>query len=211
MNIPTTLEALIIIVLIFIPGMILSQLLRSAVAFYPSEPNAWHFLSMGAIGLALHVPVFLAWTHFLVEWYREGTLPEQWVNATLWVLFAIFLWPIMVGEGTLRLVQREGVDAFLDRYGMAYKDRPPTAWDWAVNISETRWVKIRLKDGTWVAGWFGPSSFASIYKNNKDLYLERTWYLDANGDISDQEPNTDGIWIAHDQIQYMTFQHGQGN
>lgn len=33
MSIPTTYEALIIVVLVFVPGIILSQLVRSAIAF----------------------------------------------------------------------------------------------------------------------------------------------------------------------------------
>ena len=208
---------MIIVVLIFIPGMILSQIVRHAIAFYPNTPNAWHFMSMAAVGLALHVPVYLIWTHYLTTWYRCSdpalagceTLDQHWMNATLWVGFAIFAWPVLIGVILVGLVRSDRVNNVLETYGMGSFDRTPSAWDWAVNTTETRWVRIQLRNGSWVAGWYGVDSFASLYKPNKDIYLEEMWYLDAVGDIDQQDPNTDGVWIAHDQIAYMTFQRGQ--
>lgn len=211
MNIPTTYEALIIIALIFVPGIILSQLVRSAIAFYPETVNAWHFIAMGAVGLFLHALVFPFWTRYVVDWYIDSTIDDHWQNTYAWFIVVIFIWPVLAGVFIAWLVRRKIVDKLLDKLGMSYVDRTPTAWDWAVRVPETRWIRVYLNDGKIVAGWYGKKSFSSLYHSKRDIYLEQMWLLDDEETITEPQANTDGVWISHEAIRNIVFQKGQEN
>jgi hypothetical protein len=210
-SIPTTYEALIIVVLVFVPGIILSQLVRSAISFYPDAFNAWHFVAMGATGLFLHTLVFPFWTRFVLDWYLSGTLEEHWLSSYLWFVMVIFIWPVIAGLLIAWAVRQQVMDHMLNRLGMSYVDRTPTAWDWAVRIPQTRWVRIYLIDGEVIGGWYGRKSFASLTHSKQDIYLEEMWLLDENGTFSEPHVNTDGVWVAHDAIRNVVFQTGQSD
>lgn len=208
MNIPTTYEALVIIALIFVPGLICGQMVRQAISFHPDKFHAWHFLSIGAAGLFLHTLAFPIWTRHIVTWYVDRRLEDHWVNTFFWFLCVNFIWPVIAGAFVIWALRWTWFDRMLDKIGMAYVDRTPTAWDWAVRTPQTRWVRVYLNDGQIIAGWFGRSSFASLYQSRRDIYLEQVWLLDDEGTIIEQQVNTDGVWIGSDAISRIVFQIG---
>lgn len=206
MSIPTTYEALIIVVLVFVPGIILSQIIRSSIVFYPEQINAWHFISMGAVGLFLHALVYPLWTWRIAKWYFAGTIDNHWAGVYAWFVVVIFLWPVVAGVLLAWLLRRQAIDRMLDKLGMDYVDRTPTAWDYAVRVPYERWVHVYLNDGTVIAGWFGQKSFSSLYHSKRDIYLEEVWLTDEDGTIIEPQIYTDGVWIAHDAIRNIVFQ-----
>lgn len=209
LNVPTTYEAVVIVALIFVPGLILGQIIRQAISFYPEQVHGWHFLAIGATGLFLHTLAFPLWTRFVVDWYVADEIDDHWLASYAWFLAVIFVWPVAAGKLVVRLLRYDWVDRQLDKIGMAYVDRTPTAWDWAVRTPETRWVVVHLNDGTMIGGWFGRHSFASLYRSKRDIYLEQMWLLDENGTFIESQVNTDGVWIGHDAISRVVFQIGQ--
>lgn len=59
-------------------------------------------------------------------------------------------------------------------------------------------MKIKLIDGSEINGKFSTDSFAPIYNDCNDVYLEEIY--DDNNTII---PNTKGVYIAKDQIQQI--------
>lgn len=164
---------------------------------------------MGAVGLFLHALVFPFWTRFIIDWYVARTIDDHWLNTYLWFMTVIFAWPVIAGVFIAWLVRRRRVDKLLDKLGMSYVDRTPTAWDWAVRIPQTRWVRVYLNDDRVICGWYGKKSFSSLYHSKRDKYLEQMWLVDEEGTIVEPQANTDGVWISHDAIRNIVFQKGQ--
>lgn len=97
MSLPTTLNALIVVALVFIPGIIFGQLIRRSIAHFPETVDARHFLAMGASGLFLHTLVFPLGTRSIWAWYRDGTLDEHVLATYVWFLLVVFVWPVAAG------------------------------------------------------------------------------------------------------------------
>jgi len=209
MNVPTTYEALVIVVLIFVPGIIFSQLVRRAIMFYPEQMHGWHFLSFGAVGLFLHTLMFPFGTKWVIDWYVAGTIDKYWFWTFLWFVFTIFLWPVLTGIGTSVVVRYQWVDDQLDKVGMGRADRTPSAWDWAVDLHESRWIKVHLRDGTVIGGFYATESLAAVYSSQKDIYLEQMWLIGPEGEFSHIVASSDGVWIGHEMISHIVLLMGE--
>ncbi len=72
----------------------------------------------------------------------------------------------------------------------------PNAWDRAAPNLGGRWIRIRLADGKWIAGWYGNGSYLSTYPEPHDIYVSDQHEVDATGIIGAQIPDTAGFWVA---------------
>lgn len=205
MSLPTTFEALIIIALVFVPGFIFVQLIRRAIAHFPESVDARHFLAILAAGMFLHVLAYPISSRWIVDWYLDGTLHKHWTPVWLWLVGVVFLWPVLLGVATALLIPRMWVDRQLDRVGLGYIDRIPSAWDYAVLPEDGAWVKVYLREGRMVAGVFGAQSFASIFGRHRDLYLELMYNVDESGNFTTPVVDNAGVWIAQDTISHVEF------
>jgi hypothetical protein len=205
MSLPTTYEALIIIALLFVPGFIFVQLIRRAIAHFPEQVDARHFVAILAAGLFLHTVIFPFSTRHIVDWYVGGTLHEHWKLTYVWLVVAVFIWPIAIGIATALVIPKPWVDEQLDRIGLGYIDRIPTAWDYSVLPDKGSLVKVHFRDGSLIGGVYGNKSFASIYSRERDLFLEEIYNMDENSDFVDPTVDNIGIWIAHDVISHVEY------
>ncbi|MFF8032709.1 DUF6338 family protein [Streptomyces sp. NPDC016626] len=74
----------------------------------------------------------------------------------------------------------------------------PTAWDYAFGtgaVGGPRFVRARLKDGTWVGGWFGTRSYVSSHPQEADLYLQASYRMGADGSFVSRVEHTAGIYL----------------
>jgi len=79
----------------------------------------------------------------------------------------------------------------------------PTAWDYFFARRETAFVLIRLNDGTFIGGYFGPGSFASAFPAEGDMYLSATYKVDADGKFLEAVRGTRGVLIRKDQYSLI--------
>ncbi len=94
----------------------------------------------------------------------------------------------------------------------------PTAWDYAVGTSSDsgpRFVRARLKDGTWVGGWFGTRSYASSHPQEADLYLQASYRMAADGSFVSRVEHTGGIYLRMADVDVVEMvkvpeQHSAG-
>ena len=73
-------------------------------------------------------------------------------------------------------------------------------WDFVFGQRKSCWMIVALKDGTRVAGKFGPSSFASSAPAAEQLYLEENWVINDDGGFERPRADTGGILILSSDI-----------
>lgn len=78
-----------------------------------------------------------------------------------------------------RHLSAEAEDRLL-RFALGHEPAP-RAWDHLFSDRTSAYVRVQLKDGTWVAGRFADLSYAGGYPNPTDLLLEDAWQVDQEG------------------------------
>lgn len=84
-------------------------------------------------------------------------------------------------------------------------DPTPTAWDYAVNRVAPGYVRVLTKDGKWIGGYAGESSYYTSYPEPREIFLERAWELDENGDFIEEVNSTAGRWIQCSEAVLVEF------
>jgi hypothetical protein len=105
-------------------------------------------------------------------------------------------------------VIRPRVDRLLNKIGLGYIDRMPSAWDYVMQQEAPRYVRVHLKDGGAIGGVFAGQSCGSTVPSRADIYLEQAWQLDGDGTFLYPIPTSQGVWISHDSIAYVHFLEG---
>lgn len=203
---PTTIEALVIIALVLSPGYIFTQVARRVIAHVPEATDLRLLLTIITYGTVIQALAFPLWTNRVLGYYLDGQLRQHQDETFRWAGAVCLLLPVTLGLLVGWLVQAEPIEAVLERIGLGYVARTPSAWDHAMAQPEGSWVKVHLKDGGGVvAGIFGKDSFASLDPNRADVYLQQAWQIDAAGTITVPVVDTDGVWVSHDVIAYIEF------
>lgn len=78
----------------------------------------------------------------------------------------------------------------LNRY-----DSTPSAWDRAFENAGPCFVRVRMKDGTWFAGYYGHRSYASSFPDPRSMFLEASFSVDDAGQIGGPVSGTVGAVI----------------
>jgi hypothetical protein len=71
----------------------------------------------------------------------------------------------------------------------------PTAWDHMFGRRGSCFVRVRLKDGTWVGGWYGADSYATSYPDPGELFLQSAWRMNPDGSFGDRIARTAGLYV----------------
>ncbi|WP_226961634.1 MULTISPECIES: DUF6338 family protein [Streptomyces] len=81
----------------------------------------------------------------------------------------------------------------------------PTAWDHMFRARGSCFVRVRLKDGTWVGGWYGGRSYATSYPHPPELFLESAWRMRADGSFDRRTPHTAGLRVLGEDLDLLEF------
>jgi hypothetical protein len=163
---PSTTEALIILVLAIAPGLLFELGVERGQAYWRTSFSdrllrffAWSFLLH-----ALLLPIsHWLWNRHLADGWSAGTIP-------LWPLYAAALAYTFVPMFLGHVVGgRSRVGAGLRRLILG-ADLPPRAWDHLFAARPGGYVRACLVDGTWVAGTW---AFSSSYPAEDDFLLDR--------------------------------------
>lgn len=82
-------------------------------------------------------------------------------------------------------------------------DPTPTAWDKIFQSTGECFIRILNHEGRWVAGYYGPDSYASSYPESHQLYLEKAFHVSDDGTIGEEIEGTQGVLIDCAGIQLM--------
>jgi hypothetical protein len=150
--------------------------------------------------------VILPWSLRILDDYQQGALRDNSIQVVVWGLVVGFVLPIALGVGISQLAKRPRVDNVLDKIGMGYVERMPSAWEYAIRLERSAYVRIHLKDQVVpIGGRFAQSSFASTTPNASDIFIEQVWQLDEKGDFVKPLLDNWGAWISHDMISHIEF------
>jgi hypothetical protein len=86
----------------------------------------------------------------------------------------------------------------------------PTAWDALFKDRGPCFVRIRLKSGAWLGGWYGGRSNASGYPHPADLYLESQWAMAEDGRFSGRLEGTGGVYVNGAEIEVLEILEPSG-
>jgi hypothetical protein len=84
-------------------------------------------------------------------------------------------------------------------------DPVPTAWDSAFRSRAAGFVRVRMKSGVWVGGWYGRRSRASSFPSAADLYLESAYEMVSDGTFGQRVQATAGIYINMNEVEALEF------
>lgn len=87
----------------------------------------------------------------------------------------------------------------------AYR-RAPTAWDHLFGgrgQGGACYVRARLKDGTWVGGWYGNRSYSSSFPHSSDLFLQWAYEMDEKGVFGRPVQGTAGLYLRAEDIDVL--------
>lgn len=96
MNIPTSVEAIAVIAILFIPGYIFLQFTKNAVAFIPQNVDARYFFAVITWGGLLHLGFFW-WTRIVLEWYLSDDLDDHQWEVARWAAIVLVIAPLVAG------------------------------------------------------------------------------------------------------------------
>jgi hypothetical protein len=204
--IPTTIVALAILVFFFMPGLVtLAVIDRFRVRGRMADSTRLLKAFMYSVAYyAFYLIIGRVWinaAHTLVDdWTKLGGWPYWFL-----VLMALIVLPFIFGLlGCLFANWARDQDKMKWLFPKGHED---TAWQTAFCGKECRYVKVHLKDGNVVAGFFGMRSAASIDSEEGGLYFEQTF--DVQPDETWQLRAQHGAYFSAGEIAYVEFFEGQ--
>jgi hypothetical protein len=90
----------------------------------------------------------------------------------------------------------------------------PTAWDHVFRDRGSCFVRLRLKDGSWVGGWYGSRSYATSYPQPAELFLESAWRMNPDGSFDRRIGRTGGLLVRAadtDVLELLSPPTDEGN
>lgn len=150
---PTTIQALVIVALVLSPGYIFVQVARRTIAHVPETSDLRFLLTIITYGTVIHALAFPFFgTNSILDYYLNGRLRAHEGDAVRWAALVCLAVPVVLGIAVGLLARLTPVDWVLDKIGMGYIDRMPSAWDYVMHQRQPGWVRIHLKDGKGTVG-----------------------------------------------------------
>ena len=185
---PTSINALIVIVLFLMPGFVARSVLSS---IYPtSEPSETRLV---LTAIALSCANYAIWSWLLILTWRDRWYEHSAFLAALAVLI-LLLSPVL---GTLAAVKISHTDKFRKvRQQFGIRHPSPKAWDYFFARGVACWVIATLKSGRVIGGSFPAAA---------DLYIEKLCNMSPDGRVTSIASLTLGGIIRMEDVQLLEF------
>ncbi len=79
----------------------------------------------------------------------------------------------------------------------------PTAWDQMFRQRGSCFVRLRLRDGVWIGGWYGTRSYATSYPHPPELYLESAWLMRPDGSFHRRVEDSGGLFVRAEDTDVL--------
>lgn len=182
------LEYILAFATFIVPGFIIMKIIRLKV------PNK-EFL--------LKDMMFEAFAYSLINLSLFGWLPFVLLNleheywASLVFIVIIVGTPILLALAYIRILNSKW---FQNNFNI----QVPTAWDWYFSRRPLCFIRIYLKDGNEIIGYFGENSYATSFPNDGSIYLEKVYMQKEDGTLFMIE-QSDGILISKESYSLVEF------
>jgi Family of unknown function (DUF6338) len=202
LQVPSTVIQLVLLVLLVLPGVTYQFVRERVRGPLPGERDLGERVLRAIVASIALDAVYLAIAGPALVRLARGRGPD-WngfvEQPRLVGLVAILLFLVVPGllAAVVSLVER--------RHRASRYLRTPTAWDHAFRDRETCFVRVRLKDGTWVGGWYGKNSYASSFPHPAELYLESARVMALDGAFGPKVPGTVGLRLRAEDFDVLEF------
>lgn len=208
MSIPSTVTQLLATLLLVVPGFVFQAMRIRLIGRSPADVEL-----AGRVLRAIVISTIFALAYLLVlgpagadvVQRQEDALAHPRLAATMGLLGA-FVIPTLVAAvfsfADIRKALKPHVGfrakaaALMRVSAWTRYDPRPTAWDLAFETAEEGWyVRIKMADGSWFAGYWGASSWASTYPDPHSVFVEAEYQVDSTGKIGAEVTGTKGAVI----------------
>ncbi|WP_149263452.1 DUF6338 family protein [Actinomadura sp. K4S16] len=200
---PTTVTQLTIVLLLILPGVAYQFVRERSRGPLPVHKDLGErilrALAASAIINAAYVIIGGDLIVHLVYDDKKGWLSGSASNYRLIAITAIALLIVVPTMAAW------GVSLWSGRKRAAAYDATPTAWDDAFKNRGPCFVRVRLKSGRWIGGWYGRHSYASGYPQPADLYLQTAWEVSPMGYFIRPLEQSSGIYIRMEEVECLDF------
>ena len=210
---PNTFQALAVLLIALLPGALYIWGFEQVVGNWGISltDRLVRFVGVSAIIQVVWAPVMASvWRELFVSGdVARGELPLwAWPVAIVYVALPLIL-GTWVGRGTRHRARWSRM--------FTGPSPAPRAWDHLFASQPDGWIRLRLKEGTWLGGAYSQpegdelGSYAAGYPDPQDLYLWRlaevdpesgAFQFDETGQI---RMTSGGILIRWDEVQYLEF------
>ena len=192
---PTSFDAVFVILLFLIPGFIARGVLSS---IYPTSEPSEARLVLTAIALSCINYGLWSWLLVLAwkgAWY-EGALP-----LALLAVLILFLSPVVFTLAVGSFMRTDAFRKMRETFGIRHPT--PKSWDYFFGKGLPCWVIATLKSGRVIGGYYGTDSFASSFPAEEDLYLEKLCDMTPDGRLNGIAALTLGGIIRMEDVQLL--------
>ena len=194
---PSTFNAVLVIVIFLMPGFIARKVMSSI--FAGAEPTEVRTI-LDSVTLSSLIYATLSW---LLVWAWMSKWYENVFALAILAVLVLFVSPIVVALSLTKLMETTLARRIRETFGILHPVQ--RAWDYFFRRGLSCWVVATLKDGRVLGGWYGPSSFASSDPTSQDLYLEKICKLSPDGKIESMADLTLGGIIDRENIELIEF------
>lgn len=192
---PTSINALLIIVCFIMPGFIASRVFSYT---YPSSEPSDARLTLSAI-------TFSCLNYAVLSWLLVLTWKHQWYASTAFLAFltvlALLIAPVVITLLLVKLVETTFVRRLRQAFNLPHP--VPKAWDYFFRRGIPCWVIATLKSGRVIGGRYAADSFASSFPSAEDLYLEQMCDMTPEGTIAGLSQLSVGGIIRMENVELL--------
>jgi hypothetical protein len=187
---------------------------RSAIAVGERPKTAELFVEAIILSLVVQIImlIFSQLALALVNWESVTDHAPLWLKSLsdpLLLTIQVLLIPALLGlglgifaksdrkSGILRMLSLQIVHPVRRAHDFAFSDRSPCL------------VEVTFVDGTKVAGWYGTRSLAATDDNRTDLFLERAYIIQENGDWKEPKPGRQ-VLLKLENVRSIEFLEAKG-
>lgn len=207
---PATGSALIILVAFALPGFV-TVLIQERTFKSAEDPTAldrllrilyysvWIYLLLALVALIFGID--RQSIQHLYDRYQGNPAELVW-RGTLVVLVPSFI----IANATRLWTGSRAQRWLLNMARINERHEQPTAWDYFFGQRHNVYIRVTMKDGGRVLGFYGARSFAAYAKDGRDLYLERHYVQDEkSGWFGEETHGNHGVWIKADDAIAVEF------
>lgn len=207
---PQTGTALLILAVFVLPGFV-TLLLRERMFAVRGEDTQFERLLNALYYSALIYAIVLAagalggLDKADIVWFYRGkkSLAEDFEAAALITLVL----PVVIAVVGLRWRSSRKVRPFVLHFiGVSPSHSVSSGWNEAFGREGSPMLRVTLKDGRVVGGYFGDGSLAGYSEHAQDLFISERWSINPENDwFVEAARGTEGLWIGRDEIASIEF------
>lgn len=205
---PQTGTAILVLVVFVLPGFVALRYAEQTYRTRAGDSTLERILTALYFSLLTYV-VIAAGAVLLLDADR-GDVRQLWrghksIEIYLLLSVAALAVPLVIAEIARQWSRTRLRLWLLRRLGVSTVHKTPSGWEHFFLSNRWAFVRVTLKDGRVVGGFFGSKSFAGYTADTPDLYLEQRYQLDHADWFAGPPEGTLGLYIRADEIVSVEF------